>query len=810
MGCTSSPRQDRIITTPQSRINFLLTWSVAVAGLAVLLPTVVGCGGGERRSRPVAQTDGNETNDGVDAGLDQNTESTATTGDGTSGGRGVGRPGAMSEEPTTDNVASNDGSEAQPKPAEVPERPDDVTKWKPVDFASAKIDQDPKLVEAVAHIDAKYQGDDNAADTLYKLLILDDPPDAVSEGDETSGMEERGRERGGNREMRGSGMRGMNRDGMRGSSRGMRGGYGGYNDPTLAKKVKIGTDLAAEVVAVLGRNNSATARKYLHNLATGTIQTPLDPMSLFRSVLYAIVDNPHSEHEDKLFVLVTEPEKIIQESDDPDTSSAFSVDSARKEILQVLSDEASVTLRTRLARYLEDPDVPMETAKELEQLLSGGDDRNLPAQILLYQNIHTSESTYSRLGPWIVRGSQEALGHLMGIDDLGGSGYGRSGRGGFESGRGRGMMSSGRGEMGAVGRGRGVDMLGGGRRSGRSSREEGRPSRDGEPTKPFDPRLVHGSFAKLLWIDRFAEKIGEELLDNEQLNTQKEKLQILATIPTATARAKIAELADNLQDNPNPFSQAGMFGQELTDPAFLLVAKGIYHSQKVRRGTRGRTGSGHGMRGSDMTGGRDGRGGSGYGENDLNTGPWLREIGQYVVALSERLADAESTWTEDTQPTSGSDGSEEPSGPLAAMGVPLHSGAEIAAEYHLRWPADAATLIPGIQVAPLEVHYVCIEQEARPSKILTAYKRHSGGGKVHNIQDGVWLDGLVADRATDAKRSIDIRIYNKRSSDSALRSTEPRDMVIEILVIAIPSVKPEPASEPSPPADDAAKDSEKT
>ena len=95
-------------------------------------------------------------------------------------------------------------------------------------------------------------------------------------------------------------------------------------------------------------------------------------------------------------------------------------------MLRELEQWASPDLRLRLARHLEDPQVTQETAMEFERILVNDDPRNLPAQIVIFQNPLTSETSRLQIEQRLAQGSRLALAYLMGVeaDTSGLGGYG--------------------------------------------------------------------------------------------------------------------------------------------------------------------------------------------------------------------------------------------------------------------------------------------------------------------------------------------------------------------------------------------------
>jgi hypothetical protein len=122
---------------------------------------------------------------------------------------------------------------------------------------------------------------------------------------------------------------------------------------------------------------------------------------------------------------------------------------------------------------------------------------------------------------------------------------------------------------------------------------------------------------------------------------------------------------------------------------------------------------------------------------------------------------------------------------LFGLPLPLHPGAEIAAEYHVQWPADLQGRLKGTAVSPMVIHYVRLEQEDRPAKLLSFYTRQLKSPAVRSTADGRWLDSMEKNKVARSLRSVDVLIQRTRETQSANReATEP--LVVEILWIEIP------------------------
>jgi len=165
--------------------------------------------------------------------------------------------------------------------------------------------------------------------------------------------------------------------------------------------------------------------------------------------------------------------------------------------------------------------------------------------------------------------------------------------------------------------------------------------------------------------------------------------------------------------------------------------------------------------------------------------PWSTDIMQMGVDLCARFDAAAGRTEHATADT------DRPAG----LPVRLHKNANIEAEYHALWPDEATARLPGVDVAPLELHYVRIQEEQR-TRLLPAHYRRQVRGLIEVADgDGVWLNGFERLRDQGTERAVDIRISGIEPGGRAGNSGP---MTIEILTIEIPDPRPRPETAPQP------------
>jgi hypothetical protein len=695
-------------------------------------------------------------------------------------------------------TAAAQGSVSSAPPAEKPARPEQITDWKPSDYLSAKQDRDPRLTEAVAYIGEKYASSANAARTILKLLVVQPPaqppknPDGKEGATTPPGFE---------------------------TARGV----GGPQDPPDQQFV-------AACIDALVKNTTPSAREALSGLLKGQLMTPQSRDETAREILRALGTYLRPDHEPILFDLITNPQSYVAPPAGPASAAAseapseeryqaegsqLTADWFQSEALRAAGARASDDLRTRLARFLDDPNVPQETANPLETYLASDNPRNLRAQILLYGNENTAEHVRADLENRLVAASSAALAELLGIpQDQQGS---LAGGEGFASERY--VSSSERDEP------RGRPSVGGALRTGRPSRAaaegdaartaharrilrtraasraaaEGDAARtgrfpsnasDGSPTGEdlsavMDPRTRHFEVARALWTPETAAILESTLgsAASENANPSSSRPLLLAgTVPLdATRRLMHRMLVSGRDEGPQAWSSAGLLGNEVCDPALLVLVKDTYHSgakSARRKVARARADAGG-------QGGSRGNGEGRYAGRDDDSSPtgddnqWSEEVEQLVASLCQRCqASAERNPVVDDQAPAEGDADRE-----SDPEVRLHKDAAVVAEFALQWPEQLPKELRGTPIAGLRLHYVRTEDEQRVKTLLTHYRRQARNAKEHENGEVIWLDRLEKNVTAGTQQSLDIRITG---DDENASPNEPVPLVVEILTIQIP------------------------
>lgn len=558
----------------------------------------------------------------------------------------------------------------EPKP-EPPKRPVDLAKWKKDDYLAAKKENDRKLEEAVKLMGEKFQKDARAAGLFKEILLIEHLP-AEKRPDGTMGK------------------------------------------PTdLAVPVNVSDAL----IKGLAMNQTPEATAILKDLMFGKLETPVPARSAVTSTLSEMVKYlDYQEYEDFIFDLLTAPEKTLNGAvlipEAPLTN-----DRLRTEILGLLNASSTRRLNVRLAKYLEDPAVPMALATDIENMLIRDKADTLTAKLILYQNEQAEKRTTSAAENSMLSHSDAAMAILLGIPPK------------LE------------------------EIPPAGTTSRPTARQEGRS--EVEIAAEMD-------FAKQCWTPELEAFLMKQITKAGELTNSPGPLQLIGTTPTGLARANMNELITaNAYLGPASWNAAGLFGRSTNDPAFVVMAKNVYHnpSRKPGRGTP---------------------------DKDTQE-KWRDAMEPMIQAWFKRFYSAARNSTPEQWEAAKQSGN---------FKIAYHKDAKLVAEYHLVWPGTAQTLIPDLVLAPLEVHYVRLEDNAVPEKIINHYKRYGATGPTapkRTVRNGAWYDDLENGATPKSKRSVDIYITHKPIPEEKAPPgvvLEPKSVPISIDILTIETPEP--------------------
>ncbi|MBN2021317.1 MAG: hypothetical protein JW809_00850 [Pirellulales bacterium] len=225
--------------------------------------------------------------------------------------------------------------------------------------------------------------------------------------------------------------------------------------------------------------------------------------------------------------------------------------------------------------------------------------------------------------------------------------------------------------------------------------------------------------------------------------------------------------------------------EEMYDPGFLIVVKLLPREPTPApraRSLRGPTGDGQtGAPDSAATGMGVGLGvGGNVGGNTGAGGDVVEQWNGATEALVKRICQQCAV------------AASRPGAPVGGASTPIepHPGAQVTTRFDLKWPANMPAKLAGFALDPLEVHYVRIEENADPVRLLNYYKRvmkrkHREVG--HN--EGAWYDLIQDAQTAGRKQSIDVLITRPSGATPGAAPPQPgakanaEPLVIEILSV---------------------------
>ena len=712
-------------------------------------------------------------------------------------------------------------------------RPEAVADWRPEDFHSAKVEADPKLLAAVTYLGDAFVGNEGAAELLIKLLAAEPRP-AGAASQSPAGRSGRGG-RGG----RGRGSRG----GRSRSSSSMLQVSPDVAQAIIASLGKNNTPPAREALVKLLKGEQASPLRQQDVVIEVIRVLAASASPVNEDLLYRLVTEPEKE------VGVPAQDATADDPSSGGDTPRVSIDpeAMRQTVLTQLESTASSKLRERIATYLDDPQVPIEVAQPLEQFLGRDNPHNFAAQIVLYKNKHTEPATKQNLQTYFTKGNIQAVEHLLGIPDMtllanastttsassnrasrpsagGRSPSGRppvTGRPSRDASPSRTARPPRPGTSPTADRRSRYDRSTRLRaaRGGNTSRRRPPPGRGFPRSGRSRSRATTAStysaetyleFARRFWTSEMVDTLVAEVKLTPQFDQASNLLTLLGTMPIESSRQAIAKIMkEHAQDGPRPWISAGLLGINTGDPGMLVLAKDAYHNNATRRTTRPNTGSrtpstlrsrssrslppnsrtrsSRTSRPLPSRGSRTARGGAATvnlpSTMDAQDRAWIMATESLVVELNRQLLAAATVRRSKAE--AGKLGDEMAS---ADMPLELHGGARVKSQYHVSWPEGIADKMGSSQVAPLDLHYVRIEQEDRPNRLVSHYRRFARKSEVRDLNSGgFWIDGLGVGIDPNSKISVDVRIT--KTGGNNLSDMEKQPVVVEILTVQIPDLK---------------------
>ena len=668
-----------------------------------------------------------------------------------------------------------------------PSRPEEFSDWKPDDFRTARKEGDARLAEAVIYLGETKKGDTATAELLIELLT----PPKEEEQPETTAPRQR--------------PAGLGPGGLRGRLGGARPGGG----------------LVESIIDALAQNASPPAQKALEQLVAGKLETEADDAPLL--ALAAIARNARDVQafEELLYTALVAPEKLRpteddaeeQQDDAEEQQDVVSADQLQQEALGLMPSISSARLRTHLAQFVVDASTAQDGGAQFIDLLIEPLVDNLDAQVVLYLGENVDPAVKAELHEAFIGYSSEALDRLLGVPPGSGATPGRTrgGLGGLARRTNRPVPPvAGRPQRALADRMQGAQRqlrgrLGTNLPQGAGGRFAGSTAVTGSAERPVsiaealenDPLMPY-QVAKRLWNPQFVSALVAQAGQIEGFEDGLDVMRFAWTVPADDVRIAQRELLrEHWEEGTEYLRLSGSFGREIRDPGLLLVTKSAPRREDParrqaasNRNTTRRTGRSPGQnRRRELS------------DEDLAKIQWMEACEEFIRELNERFyAAAQSQGSAAEGEAVGASTRQAPRGVLrrvawlsaagdegeaaeatgepqdapasdvqtdeaaAALSFPLHKDANVVAEYHVSWPADLQQEIEGVELSPLKVHYVRIEEENNPARVESFYQRHLKSARKRTLVNGRWLDFVEQGPEPGWRQSVDVMITSARSA----------------------------------------------
>ena len=662
-------------------------------------------------------------------------------------------------------------------------RPEDVAQWSFEDFSTARVDGDERLLEAVEHMVTSRGDEDEVIHMLVSLLAID-PPEEKDENDDANQQAVPGQSP-------------FTRQLSPGPQYG-RPGASAQELPPVKHRFVV-PEVAARIIQGLGPSKSAVATESLKNLLLGKQVAPLGEQDIAALSIRSLGANVDSARESLLLGLLRNPavakpakfdepnvlnrrgfggpanrgvtyggplgstpivpsrgarpgqfRNVAAQSKDGELNPEW----IQVEVMGVAGKQFSRDSRNKLAKHLKSSDVVLETAQIVEQLLLEDDPRNDPAQILLLTNPYTEQPTRDQIEEVLIESSSKSLLEMLDLSEssLTDQSFGSRGGGRF-GGRPFGSPNT-------FNRSSATQSNQRQSRASRNAPSQTQPMQNtNRPASRIDPEERRKQQRQLIWRAKVVGLLAKTLENKELKNANSRLPLLMGTIPLVSARESFRSVLAGYQGkDPDSLFKMGIFSSTTIDPASLIFAKQLYHGKK--------------------------QSGSDAGQSQPSDA-WSQRLEPFIADMCERLQEA----------------SDVGDGKVSRKKFPvrLHSGGKAVARYDLVWPTDVEKRWKRFKIAPLELHYIRLEEESTANQTVYHYRHHNKEARETKISDGVWFDGFDSRH----EMSIDVRITTPNGdlgvpvgSESqngqrgnrgrAGKRGERKTIFIEVLTVAIP------------------------
>ena len=276
--------------------------------------------------------------------------------------------------------------------------------------------------------------------------------------------------------------------------------------------------------------------------------------------------------------------------------------------------------------------------------------------------------------------------------------------------------------------------------------------------------------ADSLWTEKFSLMVEARLNRLDLWAEGPSLLSLACSLPTDAMRVAVARrLEKQWALGPNPVA-AQQIGETVLEPGMLAVLRDLLH-ERTESAPRPKT---------PLASLR-----SGYGRRGYLGDRTLEEYQRVQSAWAELVGELASIWCGRCREAAlHNDTVERARGNrvdwtaiVNEIPVQPHSADSVVAAHSVAWTQDGDR-------DPLQLHYVRLEERARPERLLSTYRRMWPEHHERLVTDGVCFEGVVEGLEQGFLRSVDVRV-TRAAPGAQRRANEEQELVVEILVVEI-------------------------
>ncbi len=530
--------------------------------------------------------------------------------------------------------------------------------------------------------------------------------------------------------------------------------------------------IVAAIIDALGANQTPTARGALKRLLLGETKTALADPAVTGLAARAILIKPNKDEQDMLLAAAVNNSLL---------RPGGAVDAAlQAQLLAAIEESASADVRSALA------DAALHKAHSAEQraavmaLLMKPQPNNLPAQAKLFNSAKLDDNSRNELERRFTTMSAAAVDRLLGLSS-------------------------------------------GGLSTGSAAPGEAAAGSDDSAEIVTLRGVING-----IWSEDVVERLTKAAEDAEDYADFADGLQLAVSLPKTSMRTALRELNnEHWSDGPDEIKLGATFGDAIHDPGMLVLVKRMPRKEeppeqhpRTKRGEQGAS------RKKQRSGSKEK-----HSEKEEKARyAWMKATEDFVKILNGRFyaaaqagvghehlihrsGSSKTATTSVTRTASATPAGSTPDSQASVASragtfpLELHEGAHIVAEYHMCWPDDLPKRLRSLDVTPLAIHYVRMEDTASLYKLNTHYLKQLKGVTSRPRQYGRWMDWMGQgvehgqDRTVDVMftRHVDAAAEEEGNEDGKtadrrnLEKLEP--LTTEILVVEIPEYRPPPTED---------------